>query len=246
MSKTDVPRPFLLLALPCLVGACVAREVGPLSLPAANGAEEATSVVGVVPSLPTTLAEPSPPPSLSLPVVFRADAWKVRSTVASTPPIGPQPGDPLVSTVASARTFDMFALDLPARAPAAPPPSASTPKRPAPVKAAAPEPDTLVVKGRLPPEVIRRTVHLNFGRFRACYEDGLRRRGPALRGHIATKFVIDAAGVVTSAKNLRSEVEDDKTVACITSAFAAIEFPAPGDDAVVSVVYPLSLGGPLP
>ncbi len=252
MSNTVVPRHFFLLALPSLVSACVAPELGPLSLPSANGAEEAAPEVGrvvaMVPAPTTSAAEP--PPSTSAPVARSEAPWKARSTVASTPPMGPQTGDPLVSTLpGSTGPFDMFSLDMPKRAPAppaVPAPAATTPKVLPPAKPAAPEADALVVKGRLPPEVIRRTVHLNFGRFRACYEDGLRRRGPALRGHVATKFVIDAAGAVTSAKNLRSELEDDKTVACITSAFAAIEFPAPGDDAVVSVVYPLALGAPAP
>jgi hypothetical protein len=251
VSKTDVPRPFLLLGVSTLVSACVAPELGPLSLPSANGAEEVAPEVGrVVAMVPApTHSAAEPPPSTSSPASRNDVPWKARSTVGSTPPMGPQTGDPLVSTLPSTGTFDMFALDMPKRPPMPPAlsaPAATTPKVLPPAKPPAREPDALVVKGRLPPEVIRRTVHLNFGRFRACYEDGLRRRGPSLRGHVATLFVIDAAGVVTSAKNLRSELEDDKTVACITNAFAAIEFPAPGDDAVVSVVYPLALGAPPP
>ncbi len=199
-----------------------------------------------------TVEAPSPPPVAQTsppPVAAAHEPWKARSTVASTPPRGPQDGDPLVSTLPSTAQFDMFALDMPPRVPAPPtrpPPATTARKAPPPIEPAPASTDALVVKGRLPPEVIRRTVHLNFGRFRACYEDGLRRRGPALRGHVATKFVIDASGVVTGATNLRSELHDAETEACITHAFAAIEFPAPGEGAVVNVVYPLALGAPPP
>jgi len=49
------------------------------------------------------------------------------------------------------------------------------------------------VNGRLPPEVIQRIVRQNFGRFRLCYEDGLR-KNPTLQGRVAIKFVIDRGG----------------------------------------------------
>src|SRR5262249_16578759 len=46
------------------------------------------------------------------------------------------------------------------------------------------------VNGRLPPEIIQRIVRQNFGRFRLCYENGLR-SDPKLTGTVATKFTID-------------------------------------------------------
>ena len=52
---------------------------------------------------------------------------------------------------------------------------------------------TTTVNGRLPPEVIQRIVRQNFGRFRLCYENGLR-TNPNLSGRVAVKFVIDRFG----------------------------------------------------
>ena len=49
------------------------------------------------------------------------------------------------------------------------------------------------VNGRLPPEVIQRIVRQNFGRFRLCYENGLR-NNPNLQGRVTVKFVIDRSG----------------------------------------------------
>ena len=53
------------------------------------------------------------------------------------------------------------------------------------------------VNGRLPPEVIQRIVRQNFGRFRLCYENGLR-TNPNLQGRVAVKFVIDRDGAVSN------------------------------------------------
>jgi len=52
------------------------------------------------------------------------------------------------------------------------------------------------VNGRLPPEVIQRIVRQNFGRFRLCYENGMR-QNPNLQGRVAVKFVIDRSGAVS-------------------------------------------------
>ena len=56
------------------------------------------------------------------------------------------------------------------------------------------------VNGRLPPEVIQRIVRQNFGRFKLCYEDGLR-KNPSLQGRVAVKFVIDRSGAVSTAQD---------------------------------------------
>ncbi|MEO8797655.1 MAG: hypothetical protein ABI551_07210, partial [Polyangiaceae bacterium] len=45
------------------------------------------------------------------------------------------------------------------------------------------------VNGRIPQEVIQRIVRQNAGRYRACYESGLR-SNPSLGGRVAVKFVI--------------------------------------------------------
>src|SRR5262249_36840059 len=65
-------------------------------------------------------------------------------------------------------------------------------------KAPNPNPNPLPdSEGSLPPELIQRTVRQNFGRFRMCYEDGLR-RSPSLAGRVAVRFVIGRDGSVSS------------------------------------------------
>jgi hypothetical protein len=93
------------------------------------------------------------------------------------------------------------------------------------------------VNGRLPPEVIQRIVRQNFGRFRLCYEKGLDKE-PALEGRIATKFVIDKAGNVTTASDGGSDLPDASVVKCVTDGFAKLQFPQP-ESGIVTVIYPI-------
>jgi len=93
------------------------------------------------------------------------------------------------------------------------------------------------VNGRLPPEVIQRIVRQNFGRFRLCYENGLR-NNPNLQGRVAVKFVIDRSGAVASAANGGSDLPDGAVVQCIVRAFGNLSFPQP-EGGVVTVVYPV-------
>ena len=63
------------------------------------------------------------------------------------------------------------------------------------------------VSGRLPPEVIQRIVRQNFGRFRLCYENGLR-NNPNLQGRVAVRFVIGRDGAVSNVSNGGSDMPD--------------------------------------
>jgi tetratricopeptide (TPR) repeat protein len=94
------------------------------------------------------------------------------------------------------------------------------------------------VNGRLPPEVIQRIVRQNFGRFRLCYEKGLR-TNPILSGRIATKFVIDRSGAVSTAQDNGSDLPDSGVVSCVVRAFGNLAFPQP-EGGIVSVVYPVT------
>ena len=58
------------------------------------------------------------------------------------------------------------------------------------------------VNGRLPPEVIQRIVRQNFGRFRLCYENGLR-NNPNLQGRVSVRFVIGRDGAVSNVRQRR-------------------------------------------
>ncbi len=95
----------------------------------------------------------------------------------------------------------------------------------------------LQVNGRLPPEVISRIVRQNFGRFRLCYENGLR-TNPNLQGRVAVKFVIDRTGSVTTATDGGSDLPDSSVVACVVRGFSNLSFPQP-EGGIVTVVYPI-------
>ncbi|MCL2450162.1 MAG: AgmX/PglI C-terminal domain-containing protein, partial [Polyangiaceae bacterium] len=99
---------------------------------------------------------------------------------------------------------------------------------------------TVVVTGQTPHEVIEHIVRQNFGRFRLCYENGMR-NNPNLGGHVVIAFVIDATGQVTRAwADRSSNLPDTNVVQCIVRGFGTLAFPTSGD--TVTVVYPLAFG----
>ncbi|MEO6601309.1 MAG: AgmX/PglI C-terminal domain-containing protein, partial [Polyangiaceae bacterium] len=77
---------------------------------------------------------------------------------------------------------------------------------------------TSVVSGRLPPEVVQRIVRQNYGRFRMCYENGLR-SNPNLTGRVTARFVIGREGAVTNASNGGSDIPDSGVTSCVVQAF---------------------------
>ncbi len=91
--------------------------------------------------------------------------------------------------------------------------------------------------GHLPAEIIQRTVRLNFGRFRSCYESGLR-TNPGLRGRVTTRFVIDRTGAVSLTSDGGSDIGDASVVSCVVRAFGSLSFSAP-EGGSVTVSYPL-------
>lgn len=93
------------------------------------------------------------------------------------------------------------------------------------------------VSGRLPPEVIQRIVRQNFGRFRLCYENGLR-NNPNLQGRVAVRFVIGRDGAVSAVGNGGSDLPDSGVVSCVVRAFHGLSFPVP-EGGIVTVVYPI-------
>jgi Ca-activated chloride channel family protein len=93
------------------------------------------------------------------------------------------------------------------------------------------------VNGRLPPEVIQRIVRQNFGRFRLCYENGLR-NNPNLQGRVSVRYVIDRTGSVTNVANGGSDMPDGGVVSCVMRAFHGLSFPQP-EGGVVTVTYPI-------
>jgi hypothetical protein len=93
------------------------------------------------------------------------------------------------------------------------------------------------VSGRLPPEVIQRIVRQNFGRFRLCYENGLR-NNPNLQGRVSVRFVIGRDGAVSNVSNGGSDMPDGGVVSCVVRAFYGLSFPQP-EGGIVTVTYPI-------
>jgi len=93
------------------------------------------------------------------------------------------------------------------------------------------------VNGRLPPEVIQRIVRQNFGRFRLCYETGMR-NNPNLQGRVSVKFVIDRSGAVAMTADGGSDLPDQSVVQCVVRGFGNLSFPQP-EGGMVTVVYPI-------
>ncbi|MCB9607801.1 MAG: AgmX/PglI C-terminal domain-containing protein [Polyangiaceae bacterium] len=93
------------------------------------------------------------------------------------------------------------------------------------------------VSGRLPPEVIQRIVRQNYGRFRMCYENGLR-NNPNLEGRVTVRFVIGRDGAVSNVSNGGSDIPDSGVVGCVVRAYYGLSFPQP-EGGIVTVVYPI-------
>jgi len=93
------------------------------------------------------------------------------------------------------------------------------------------------VSGHLPPEVVQRIVRQNYGRFRQCYENGLR-TNPNLTGRVTARFVIGREGSVASVQNGGSDLPDSAVVSCVVSAFYGLSFPTP-EAGIVTVSYPI-------
>jgi hypothetical protein len=94
------------------------------------------------------------------------------------------------------------------------------------------------VSGRLPKEVIQRVVRQNYGRFRNCYEMGLR-TNPNLEGRVVARFVIGRDGAVSNV-SASGDVPDAAVKSCVASAFYGLSFPSP-DNGIVTVSYPIML-----
>jgi hypothetical protein len=93
------------------------------------------------------------------------------------------------------------------------------------------------VSGTLPAEIVQRIVRQNYGRFRMCYESGLR-SNPNLSGRVTARFVIGRDGAVSNVANGGSDLPDSGVVSCVVQAFYALSFPTPANG-IVRVSYPI-------
>jgi hypothetical protein len=99
--------------------------------------------------------------------------------------------------------------------------------------------DHPVVVGKVSAEAVEHIVRINYGRFRLCYEKGLR-NDPTLAGRVGIKFTIDTQGFVKAVSESGSTLPAKDTIACIERSFTALSFPAPSSG-TASVSYPLVL-----
>lgn len=93
------------------------------------------------------------------------------------------------------------------------------------------------VAGRLDPAIIQKEVRANFGKFRFCYEQGLKNNAQ-LTGRVIVRFVIGRDGSVTNVGSNDSDLPDKNVVECIVKAFKTTKFPQP-EGGIVTVVYPI-------
>jgi hypothetical protein len=114
-----------------------------------------------------------------------------------------------------------------------------TPDRPArPYSAQRLREGKVTVNGQLPPEVVQRIVRQNFGRFRLCYDSGLK-RARALAGQVAVHFVIDTSGSVSrTERDPTTTMTDAEVVSCVIRSVGDLSFPQP-QGGPVDVVYPM-------
>jgi hypothetical protein len=178
---------------------------------------------GKAPVTPIIVAEQSPAPASS---ASSAPAPEPAPTVASTPPAAPPPA------AASAEGGLESLADA-----SAPGPVVHTGGTSPSLRQGATQ-----VTGKLPPEVIQRIIRQNFGRFRLCYENGLR-TNPKLGGTVKVKFTITNAGAVSQPADSGSDLPDKAVVACVVKGFANLSFPQP-EGGVVVVVYPIIFAPP--
>jgi hypothetical protein len=89
-------------------------------------------------------------------------------------------------------------------------------------------------------DAIQRIVRANFGRFRLCYQAGLR-LNPRLEGRVLAKLSIDSEGTVIVAADGGSDLPDPDVVSCVVRSFANISFPpgAAAGSETVTLVYPI-------
>jgi hypothetical protein len=89
--------------------------------------------------------------------------------------------------------------------------------------------------GRIPAETIQRVIRQNFGRFRSCYEAGLK-NNPSLSGRVGVRFIIGRNGDVGQVNNGGSDLPDSGVVNCVVNAFKGLSFPQP-EEGIVTVGY---------
>jgi hypothetical protein len=186
------------------------------------------------PWMPITLAALVAPACSSMPVNRESRPARTSSAPAASGPAAPGNDQALTpDQLLQARLVDAVARineTLEARGPFPEWPTSGS-RNPPPGGATA-------VAGRLAPEEIRRVIRASSGKFRRCYEEGLR-KDPSLQGRFLVSFTIQADGSVSGIES-DTDLPDKATISCMTGAFSRLRFPRP-QGGTVMVRYPLAL-----
>jgi hypothetical protein len=100
----------------------------------------------------------------------------------------------------------------------------------------------VTVSEGIPADLVRRVMRQNFGRFRLCYEAGLK-RAPKLRGSVALHYTIELDASISSVSTEGSTVPDREVLACFAKAVVGLSFPRP-ERAPVNVSFEVQLFPP--
>jgi hypothetical protein len=87
----------------------------------------------------------------------------------------------------------------------------------------------------LPAETVARVARQNIGRYRQCYDAGLR-GNPALRGRVMARITIDANGSIMSAEDANSDLPDQTVTSCVFGTLGTLTFPQPEGGSATATV----------
>lgn len=146
-------------------------------------------------------------------------------------PDDPRPGasaDPIPAAAISARIDFSAASFRPAPSPV--PTTFTGPSGVVPYPILRDDPPALSSPG-LPPEVVRRILRQNFGRFRLCYQAAAA-SDPTLAGTVSVRFVIESDGAVGAVMDAGSTLGDTDAVECVERGIQHLAFPMPSAGAL--------------
>lgn len=104
-----------------------------------------------------------------------------------------------------------------------------------------PPPD--VEKMTFGPDSIKKVVAYYQPQIQGCYEETLAAKDKAVEGKISTSWVINADGLVKSAKVEKkgTTLKDQKLHDCVVAVLSAMSFPKPPDGKDQPVAFPFNL-----
>jgi hypothetical protein len=153
------------------------------------------------------------------------------------PPLQTTTATPTASaTVASTGPTQLVALSQPADSFTSPSPTTTTLTSGQTANARAPSVvvGTVMASG-MAPDNVQRVVRQNTGKYRQCYETGLR-GNPALRGRVMVRMTIDASGSISSAEDAGSDMPDATVTNCVFQTLGNLTFPLPEGGSATATV----------